>query len=431
MWGYEACFYQFYTLGACGAPKENDGVPCNRLEKLHAFVPHLKKLGIDAVYFTPCFESDRHGYDTRDYGKIDCRLGNNEDFATLCAQFHENGMRVVLDGVFNHVGRGFWAFQDVLKQREQSPYRDWFHVDFNGNSNYNDGLWYEGWEGHFELVKLNLDNPAVVDHLLYHVGQWIDQFGIDGLRLDVAYLLGEHFLWRLREFCNQKKADFFLVGECIHGDYNRLLQHVDSVTNYECYKGLHSSMNSMNMFEIAHSLARQFGAEPWCLYRGRHLMSFVDNHDVSRVATVLQDARQLRAIYAMLFAMPGIPCLYYGSEWGQEGDKAWGDDALRPCFEAPIWNELTDFIAQLIATRKQSHALQYGNYSNLQIQNKYLVLERNSDQERVIVLINASDETHHAHFNANCGRATDLLSGDLHDFGGGTTVDPFAVRFWR
>lgn len=431
MWAYETNFYQFYPLGQCAAPKVNDGVCVNRLGKIENFIPHLTKLGIGAVYFSPIFESDSHGYDTRDYAKIDCRLGSNEDFKNLCDKMHKENIRVVLDGVFNHVGRGFWAFKDVQQHRENSIYKDWFKIDFGGNSNYNDGFWYEGWEGHFELVKLNLENPAVIDHLLYNVGQWIDEFGIDGLRLDVAYMINEHFLYRLREFCESKKAGFFIVGECIHGDYNRLLKYMHSVTNYECYKGLHSSMNSLNMFEIAHSLARQFGKEDWCLYRGTHLMGFVDNHDVTRVSTVLQNENQIKAIYAMLFAMPGIPCIYYGSEWGQEGDKAHGDDALRPSIDEPIFNDLCKYVAKLIEIKSKSKALNYGNYTNLQIQNKYLVLERSCDEERVIVIINASGEEHQAHFNANCGRGIDLFTGEYHDFGGGSTIEPYCVKFIR
>ena len=184
MWAYESVFYQIYPLGFCGAPFENDGVLEHRILKVNDWIPHIKKLGADAIYFSPVFESDTHGYNTRDYTKIDTRLGTNEDFAQVCDNLHKDGIKVVLDGVFNHVGRGFWAFQDVLKNRESSPYVNWFgRIAFDGNSNYNDGLWYEGWEGHFELVKLNLQNPAVVDYLLESVRRWADVYGVDGLRL--------------------------------------------------------------------------------------------------------------------------------------------------------------------------------------------------------------------------------------------------------
>lgn len=431
MWYCERSFYQFYPLGVCGAPEENDGVTVNRISSLEKFVPHLEKMGIGAVYFSPMFQSDKHGYDTRDYGTIDCRLGTNDDFRKLCEKFHEKDIKVVLDGVFNHVGRGFWAFEDVKKNRENSPYRYWFNIDFGGNSCYDDGFWYEGWEGHYELVKLNLNNNEVVEHIFYNIGKWIDEFDIDGIRLDVAYLLSEDFLHRLREFCDSKKQEFFLLGEAIHGDYNKLLNHIHSVTNYECYKGLHSSFNSMNMFEIAHSLARQFGSESWCLYRGKHLFNFADNHDVSRVQSILQNKEQIKALYAMLFAMPGIPCVYYGSEWGIEGEKSHGDNCLRPYVENLEWNELADYIGKLCEIRKNSHALAYGDYFNLQIQNKYLVLERKSQNERMIIAVNASGETHTAHFNANCGQGLNLITGQMHDFGAGSVLEPYSAYFWK
>ena len=261
MWAYESVFYQIYPLGFCGAPFENDGVEKPRIRKVEEWIPHIRKTGADAIYFSPVFESDTHGYNTRDFRKIDCRLGSNEDFAEVCKSLHEAGIRVVLDGVFNHVGRGFWAFQDVLKNRERSPYLNWFYINLGGNSNYNDGLWYEGWEGNYDLVKLNLKNDEVVNHILESVRFWVEAFDIDGLRLDVAYLLDHDFVRRLRSFCDGLKKDFFLVGEILHGDYKTLVndQMLHSCTNYECYKGLYSSFNSMNLFEINHSLMRQFG----------------------------------------------------------------------------------------------------------------------------------------------------------------------------
>ena len=295
MWAYESVFYQIYPLGFCGAPFENDGVPEHRILKVNDWIPHIEKLGANAIYFSPVFESDTHGYNTRDYTKIDTRLGTNEDFQSVCKNLHKAGIKVVLDGVFNHVGRGFWAFQDVLEKRWDSPYKDWFHISFDGNSNYNDGLWYEGWEGNYDLVKLNLRNEDVIQHIFSCIKGWVEEFDIDGLRLDVAYCLDHDFLRRLRSFCDGLKPDFFLVGETLHGDYNQWMNDsmLHSVTNYECYKGLYSSFNSMNMFEINHSLLRQFGPDNWTLYKGKHLLSFVDNHDVTRVASILSNENHL------------------------------------------------------------------------------------------------------------------------------------------
>ena len=433
MWAYESVFYQIYPLGFCGAPFENDGQLEHRILKIEEWIPHIKKLGCNAIYFSPLFESDTHGYNTRDFQKLDCRLGTNEDFKQVVDKLHAEGIKVVLDGVFNHVGRGFFGFQDVLQNRENSSYKDWFKIDFWGNSAYNDGLYYEGWEGNYDLVKLNLRHEPVIQYIFDSIDMWIREFDIDGLRLDVAYCLDYDFVRRLRQFVDSKKQDFFMVGEMLHGDYKVLVNDwmLHSVTNYECYKGLHSSFNSMNMFEIVHSLMRQFGPEEWTLYKGKHLLSFVDNHDVSRIASVIQNPAHLPLIYAMAYGMPGIPCVYYGSEWGVKGDKHNGDPSLRLSYEHPEWNELTDFIAKLSEAKKNSKALNYGAFRSVLLTNKQCIFERKTEGERVLVAINADGEDFYAHFNAECGRAVDLITGEEHDFGGGSKLPPYTARFWK
>ena len=433
MWANESVFYQIYPLGFCGAPFENDGQCVNRISKVSGWVDHLTKLGINAIYFSPVFESDTHGYNTRDFRKIDCRLGTNEDFAKVCRDLHDAGIKVVLDGVFNHVGRGFWAFQDVLKNRESSPYKDWFYINFGGNSNYNDGLWYEGWEGHFDLVKLNLNNPQVVDHILECVTQWVNEFGIDGLRLDVAYCLDRNFMKTLRRHCDSLRQDFFLVGEIIHGDYKQIVngEMLHSCTNYECYKGMYSSFNSMNMFEICHSLKNMFGPQDWCRCRGMELLNFVDNHDVTRAASILTTPEHLPLIYGLLFAIKGIPCIYYGSEWGAKAEKTQGDPALRACFEKPAWNELTELISKLCEIRKNSKALSYGEINVPVLTNRQCIIERKFEDERVLIAINADSQPYTAHFDAGCGRADELISGTVHDFGGGSELKPYSVEYWK
>ena len=433
MWAYESVFYQIYPLGFCGAPFENDGVLTPRIRKVIDWIPHIKNLGANAIYFSPVFESDTHGYNTRDFRKIDVRLGTNEDFADVCQALHKEGIKVVLDGVFNHVGRGFWAFQDVLEKRWDSPYKDWFHISFDGNSNYNDGLWYEGWEGNYDLVKLNLCHPDVKQHIFDSIRSWVEEFDIDGLRLDVAYCLDENFVRELRAFCDSLKPDFFLVGEMLHGDYNRLMNDsmLHSATNYECYKGLFSSFNSMNMFEIIHSLLRQFGPENWTLYRGKHLLCFVDNHDVSRIASNLTNEQHLPLIYALCFGMPGIPCVYYGSEWGAKANKSEGDPALRACFDAPVENDLTAWISKLAAAKKASNALNYGDFRSVVLTNRQCIFERKTDSERILVAINADNVPYTAHFDAGCGTAVDLITGNTHDFGGGSELPPYSAFFWK
>lgn len=433
MWAYESTFYQIYPLGFCGAPFENDGNLEHRILKVLDWIPHIKKLGSTAIYFSPVFESDTHGYNTRDYKKIDVRLGTNEDFKAVCDELHANGIKVVLDGVFNHVGRGFYQFQDVIKNRENSPYLSWFNVNLGGNSGYNDGLWYEGWEGNYDLVKLNLCHPDVKQHIFDSIRSWVEEFDIDGLRLDVAYCLDENFVRELRAFCDSLKPDFFLVGEMLHGDYNRLMNDsmLHSATNYECYKGLFSSFNSMNMFEIIHSLLRQFGPENWTLYRGKHLLCFVDNHDVSRIASNLTNEQHLPLIYALCFGMPGIPCVYYGSEWGAKANKSEGDPALRACFDAPVENDLTAWISKLAAAKKASNALNYGDFRSVVLTNRQCIFERKTDSERVLVAINADNVPYTAHFDAGCGTAVDLITGHTHDFGGGSELPPYSAFFWK
>ena len=479
MWFEESVFYQIYPLGLVGAPFENApaeyneqgvclscakrSVPASSEElsssekpsasakssspilKVIDWIPHLSKLGVSAVYFSPVFESDTHGYNTRDYGLIDRRLGTNEDFKIVVEKLHEAGIRVVLDGVFNHVGRGFWAFHDVLEKKWDSPYKDWFHISFDGNSNYNDGFWYEGWEGCFDLVKLNLRNPAVVDHIFDKIRYWVEYFGIDGLRLDVAYCLDREFLKRLRSFTDSLKPEFLLLGELLHGDYKMWVnpEMCHSCTNYACYKGLFSSFNSMNMFEVIHTLIQQFGPENWSWFRGLHLMSFVDNHDVTRIASNLTNPAHLPLIYTLSFGMPGFPCVYYGSEWGALGRKEDGDPSLRPCFPNPEWNDLTTHIAKLAEIKRNSPALNYGSFRSVVLTNQQCIFERKFEgesregcrdgvtYERILVAINAGDYEYTAHFDAGCGQAVDLLTGKIHDFGGGSVLPPYSCAIWK
>ena len=434
MWFEKATVYQIYPLGLCGAPADNDGVTAPRILRLLDWVEHIKRTGADTVLLNPVFDSDRHGYDTRDYTRVDPRLGTNGDLAQVCRAFHDAGLRVMLDGVFNHVGRGFWAFRDVQEKKWDSPYQDWFHIDFGGNTDRNDGFWYEAWEGHNELVKLNLWNPAVVEHQFQAIRGWVEQFGIDGLRLDVAYCLPPEYIRQLHSFTAGLKPDFVLMGETLHGDYNRWMgpELCHSVTNYECYKGLWSALNSLNLFEIGHSLARQFGPEPWTLYKGAPLLSFLDNHDVTRIASKLTNPQHLPLAYALLFGMPGVPAVYYGSEWGIRGEKEPGSDAaLRPALEKPEWNGLTDYIAALARARSGSSALHHGGYRNVLLTNRQMIFERKTEGERVLVALNIDGEPYTAHFDAGCGLAWDLISGETHDFGGGSLLPPYSARFWK
>lgn len=434
MWYEEAVFYQIYPLGFCGTPRLNDGIKVNRIKKVIQWIPQMKKLGISAVYFSPVFESDAHGYDTRDYAKIDSRLGTNDEFAAIVGLLHDNGMKVILDGVFNHVGRGFFGFQDLLKERENSIYKNWFYVNFQRNNDYNDDLWYEGWEGYYNLVRLNLRNQDVVQYLMNCIAGWVKDFDIDGIRLDVAYCLDRHFLKQLRGFCDNLKDDFFLVGEMIHGDYNSIVndEMLHSVTNYECYKGLYSNFNSMNMFEIAYSINRQFGSDAWALYKGKHMLTFVDNHDVDRIASKLENQKHLPLIYGLVFSIPGIPCIYYGSEWGAQGKKENGNDQqLRQFYDMPEYNELSVQIAKMAEVHKVSKALCYGSFRMLQLTNRQYIFERSFENERIIICINAEENAYAATYDAGCESGVDLLSGERCDIQDMKYLAPYSVRYWK
>lgn len=437
-WFESSFMYQVYPLGLCDAPYENDGVLAHRLRRLldNGWLDHMSKLGSDCLLLNPVFESISHGYDTTDYKKVDCRLGDNQDLVDLVDACHSRGIKVLLDGVFNHVGRDFWAFKDVQEKRWDSPYAGWFEIDWNGNTEWDDGFSYSTWQGVPYLVKLNHSNFELNDYLAEVIRGWEHDFNIDGLRLDVAYCLDRGFLGYLRTVANElsdKRGDkFLLLGETMFGDYNQWMGDslCDTVTNYECYKGLWSSMNSANMHEVAYALERQSGSHPWDLYTGKHLIDFVDNHDVPRIATQLADKNQLKPLYGLLFGMAGVPCVYYGSEWGIEGEQKFGDHELRPALEEPEWNELTDWISELAKARSVSKAIIWGSYEQLQVTPQQLVFRRCFEDERVIVAVNAASEPAVVHFDAQSGRGRDLISGSEHDFGGGSELAPYSVCYW-
>lgn len=418
-WIHDAVIYNIYPLGFCGAPKENDFQQSYRLDKLYDFIPHLKKMGVNAIVFNPVFESTRHGYDTIDYRKIDSRLGDNDSFKKLCDTLHRNGIRILLDGVFNHVGRDFFAFKDIQERGMGSIYTSWFHdVRFDRQSPYGDPFSYEGWAGHYDLVKLNLGNNYVAEYLLDSVRFWIDEFDIDGLRLDAANVMDLNFFKRLRWVCKERKPDFWMYGETVGGDYNRLAnaEMLDSVTNYEVYKGLYSSHNDRNYFEFAHSVDRQCG--DWGIYKNLYLYNFADNHDVTRVASIIRDKALLKNVYTMLYAMPGVPSVYYGSEFAMEGHKQkHSDDDLRREFnlnalENPDYS-LYEHICKLGKLKHSLEALQIGKYKNEVIQLEHMCFSMKTDSQSVYILLNQSGEYRNIGFNTNfSGVLTDVLNGN-------------------
>ncbi|MBQ3291155.1 MAG: alpha-amylase [Mogibacterium sp.] len=398
-WYEEAVFYHIYPLGLLGAPEENNyGEPVHRLPELKEWVSHMKTIGADALYLGPCFSSGSHGYDTTDYRRLDERLGTNEDLADLVGFCHENGVRVILDGVFNHTGRDFFAFRDLKAYRENSRYREWYcDVNFMGNNEYGDGFSYQNWGGYNLLPKLNLYNPEVREYLYDTIRFWVREFDIDGLRLDAADVLEHNFMRGLRglanDLANGSKKDFWLMGEVIHGDYSRWVNEntLHSVTNYALHKALYSAHNDHNYFEIAHTIRRQ---EQMGLGGNVHLYNFTDNHDVERIMTKLNNKRHFLPVHVLLYTLPGIPSVYYGSEFGIEGKKMRGSDAsLRPYLSL---SELTaerkaplEIMQALGHIHREESALWYGDYRELELTTtKYayargdlLVTVTNSDAE--------------------------------------------------
>jgi len=401
-WYEESVFYHIYPLGFCGAPERNDYLSqhSERLFKIREWVPHMKALGVNAVYLGPVFESESHGYDTVNYFEVDRRLGTNETLKQVIQYLHHHGIRVVLDGVFHHVNRDFFAFKDLRQNQQHSMFTQWFcGINFQQRSPFNDPFSYEGWNDHFELVKLNVTNSWVEEHLFKAVRLWIEEFEIDGLRLDVADVLDKQFMKRLASYTKTLKNDFWLMGEVIHGDYTQWANPdmLHATTNYECYKGLYSSHNDHNYFEIAYSLDRLFDKKHG-IYRDLYLYNFADNHDVNRVASTLHDQAHLYPLYLLLFTIPGLPSLYYGSEWGLEGEKQQNSDhPLRP--ELQLGHMETQKHADLKATiirishlRQQSPALRHGSYQQLLVASEQIAFLRQHQQEKIIVIVNACQQ---------------------------------------
>ena len=395
-WYNEAIFYHIYPLGLTGAPAQNDyGAPAHRLNTLLPWIDHIQKIGCTALYIGPLFESVGHGYETTDYKKLDSRLGTNEDLTNFVAACHEKGIRVIFDGVFNHTGRDFFAFKDIQANREHSRYVNWYcNVNFGGNTEYNDGFSYENWGGYNLLVKLNQRNPKVQNYICDVIRFWVSEFDIDGIRLDAADVLDFDFMRTLRHTADEVKKDFWLMGEVIHGDYSRWVNGgtLHSVTNYVLHKALYSGHNDHNYFEIAHTVKYLQNMGDLDLY------NFVDNHDVERIYTKLSNKAHFAPVHVLLYTLPGIPSIYYGSEFGIEGKKEkFSDASLRPALNledyknAVTENPCTALIAALGKIRQATPGLSYGSYNELMLTNRQYAFARDLNNVRVIVTVNNDD----------------------------------------
>lgn len=438
-WYNEAIFYHIYPLGLTGAPKTNDyGAPVSRLNTLLPWVDHVKEIGCTALYIGPLFESVGHGYETTDYKKLDSRLGTNEDLKNFVAACHEKGIKVIFDGVFNHTGRDFFAFKDIQQNREHSRYLNWYcNVNFGGNNEYNDGFSYENWGGYNLLVKLNQRNPEVQNYICDVIRFWVSEFDVDGIRLDAADVLDFDFMRALRRTAAEVKEDFWLMGEVIHGDYSRWVngETLHSVTNYALHKALYSGHNDHNYFEIAHTVKYLQNMGNLDLY------NFVDNHDVERIYTKLSNKAHFAPVHVLLYTLPGVPSIYYGSEFGIEGKKEkFSDDSLRPALnledyaDAVQKNPCTALIAALGKVRQHTPALSYGSYAELQLTNRQFAFARDLDGVRVIVTVNNDDNAAGMSLQAgNCAEYIGTLTGQKVSVQGGrinVTVAANSGEIW-
>ena len=425
-WYNEAVFYHIYPLGLAGAPKQNEyGEPVHRLNTLLPWIDHIKEIGCTALYIGPLFESVGHGYETTDYRKLDSRLGDNEDLKNFVATCHEKGIKVIFDGVFNHTGRDFFAFKDIQEKRQNSPYVNWYcNVNFSGNTEYNDGFSYENWGGYNLLVKLNQRNPDVQNYICDVIRFWVSEFDVDGIRLDAADVLDFDFMKQLRRTAEEVKPDFWLMGEVIHGDYSRWVNGstLHSVTNYALHKALYSGHNDHNYFEIAHTVKYLQNMGDLDLY------NFVDNHDVERIYTKLSNKAHFAPVHVLLYTLPGVPSIYYGSEFGIEGRKErTSDDSLRPALnladyaDAVEKNPCTALIAALGKVRQNTPALNYGSYAELMLTNRQYAFARDLDGVRVIVTVNNDDNA----------ASMDLAAGNAAEYVGTLTGEKVSVENGR
>lgn len=435
-WYDSAVFYHIYPLGLCGCPHDNNGETGEHFDKLNEWAEHAKRIGCNAIYIGPLFESGSHGYDTTDYRLVDRRLGTNDDLKQFVKNCHANDVKVIVDGVFNHTGREFFAFQDIKQNRENSRYKDWYcNVNFWGNNEYNDGFSYDNWGGYNLLAKLNLWNPEVKNYHLETVKFWVDEFDIDGIRLDAADVLDFGFMKELRSFCNGLKPDFWLMGEVIHGDYSRWANNdmLHSVTNYELHKGLYSGHNDHNYFEIAHTIKRLNG-----IVGDKKLYTFCDNHDVARIYSKLNNKAHMYSVAILVYTVPGIPSIYYGSEFGIPGNKENGSDwNLRPDLNLADFNE-KDELPALYTTlghlKQRFPELTYGDYRELYLTTGQFAFARCLDGRAVVTALNNADNGAHMEINLPIGanKAVNLLTIDQStEVQEDTCTDDATAKAWE
>lgn len=435
-WVRHAIWWQVYPLGFTGADTTGaDRRPAHGLARIADWLDYAVRLGASGLALGPIFDSSTHGYDTVDHFRIDPRLGVDADFDDLVARAHQRGLRILLDGVFNHVGREHPAFAAPPGEGAPPggggapPRPDWFvPTGATGPDGRPD---YATFEGHDGLVTLRHANPAVADHVTEIMNHWLDR-GADGWRLDAAYAVPAEFWARVLPRVRRAHPDAYLVGEVIHGDYPDIIHRtgLDAVTQYELWKAIWSSLNDANLFELSWALERHSGFLDTFVP-----LTFVGNHDVTRLASRLREPRHLAHALVVLCTVGGTPSVYYADEQafvGVKEDRAGGDDAVRPAFPAgadelaphgwPIYRLHQD----LIGLRRRHPWLYAARTRPLHLTNEQLTYETSAEGQRLLVTLNLAGDP------ADCPApgAAQLLAGqaDLIHSGTGqalTRLPPF------
>jgi cyclomaltodextrinase len=395
-WVQDAVWWHVYPLGFVGAEREApaDGVVTSRLGRITAWLDYVVELGANGLALGPVFAASTHGYDTVDHRRIDPRLGDDADFDALVAAAHDRGLKVLLDGVFNHVGRDHPAFRAVLEQGPDAPTADWFRLRWPGGPGA--APEYDTFEGHGQLVALDHSAPAVADWVTEVMTSWLDR-GADGWRLDAAYAVPTSFWATVLPRVRAAHPEAYVVGEVIHGDYARVVQEsgMDAVTQYELWKAVWSSLNDGNLHELAHALGRHDGFLDTFVP-----LTFVGNHDVTRIASRLDDVRHLPHALAVLFTVGGTPSVYAGDEQaftGVKEDRAGGDDAVRPPFPgspgelAPYGWPTYRLHQDLIGLRRRHRWLHTARTTLLHRDNRQLGYAVAGGGERLVVALNLAD----------------------------------------
>ncbi|OZG27735.1 alpha-amylase [Williamsia sp. 1138] len=376
-------WWQVYPLGFVGAEATSIEGTEHRLDRIVDWFDYLLELGCNGLSLGPVFASSTHGYDTIDHFRIDSRLGETEDLERLIAAAHDRGIKVMLDGVFNHVGRDHPKFRDALRDGSTSEAGQWFRWD--GDKPF-------AFEGHDILVTLNHDNPAVQQYIGDVMTHWLDR-GIDAWRLDAAYAIDPSLFRTVLPPVRERAPAAWFVGEMIHGDYEGYVaaSGLDSVTQYELWKAMWSSLNDENLFELGHAIERNNG-----MLEAFVPATFVGNHDVTRIASTLSDERMIPIAVALLFFLAGVPSVYYGDEQGFRGvkeERVGGDDAIRPVFPAgpdelaPYGRGLFELHQALIGVRRRHSWLHSARTEVRDLSNRSATLISRSSGEELILTI--------------------------------------------